>query len=77
MPVDQSRRPRPPTQATAQTSPTAAITRLRRRRSTSRSTTNCATTMTAVFAASATPSVDGRMWLTSVANAGSPDSNCP
>lgn len=58
-------------------SPTAAMTRLRRRRSTSRSTANCATTITAVFAASATPSVDGDIPDTSTANADSPDSNCP
>ncbi len=48
-------------QATVQISPTAAITRVRLRRSTNLSTTNCATTITAVFAASAVPSVDG--WI--------------
>ena len=50
---------------------------LRRRRSTSLSTTNCASTIAAVFAASATPSIAGDTWATSTANADSPDSNCP
>lgn len=53
-------------QAKAQIRPTHAMTRLRLRRSTSLSTTNCATTMTAVLAASATPRVDGSMPAASV-----------
>ncbi len=64
-------------QATVHTRPTSAITRLRRRYSTSRSTTNCASTIIAVLAASAIPSVAGEMWVTCTANAESPDSNCP
>lgn len=63
--------------ATVQTRPTAAITRLRRRYSTSRSTTNCASTIAAVLAARATPSIAGEMCVTVTANAESPDSNCP
>lgn len=64
-------------QANAQIRPTAAMTRLRRRRSTSRSTTNCATTMTAVLAASAKPRVEGAIPAASVPYAARPDSNCP
>ena len=63
--------PRPGTpatsQATVQIRPTSAITRLRRRCSTSLSTTNCATTITAVLAASAIPSVDGEIPAASIA----------
>src|SRR5690606_22581843 len=47
--------------ATAQISPTDAITRDRLRRSTKRSTANCAITITRVFAASAVPSADVEM----------------
>ena len=65
------------TQAAVQTRPTPAITRLRRRCSTRRSTTNWASTMTAVFAARAMPRVAGEILVTCTANADSPDSNWP
>ncbi len=53
--------------ATVHITPTSAMTRLRRRRSTSLSTTNCAATIAAVFAARAMPSVAGAIRVTSVA----------
>ncbi len=65
------------THATVQIRPTSAITRDRRRFSTSFSTTNCATTIAPVLAASAKPRVDGEIPAASVPNAARPDSNCP
>ena len=65
------------THATAQMIPTAAITRDRFCRSTNFSTANCATTIIAVFAASAVPSEDVEIPAASTPYAASPDSNCP
>ncbi len=53
------------------------MTRDRRRRSTSFSTANWATTIISVFAASAVPRVDVDIPAASTPYALSPDSNCP
>ncbi len=53
------------------------MTRDRLRRSTNRSTANCATTITSVFAASAVPSAEVEIPAASTPYALRPDSNCP